>query len=604
MDRPRSDINERHARQGAGQRDDFPYLLLGQHIRNFRLQLRQEYLNRPWSQEDLAVAIGTDKGHINRIECGRQLPTLDTLTRICDALDLNWPGRRRLIGLAGFLQDLPGPRQDDLQAIESTVLKVLGQTGHPACLIDQEDRIWDANTEFAVVFLGYESRDAALEDIAGKFLLELMCESHAAHAYLRRSVSNFDQMAMRLIALLRIRLQKSPASSQWQALLNDVLADARLCSLWLKASAQLSRNDLPEFLDHQVIEVGRSPIGPYSADLWHASLWADERFRVLHIVPHSDDAKRRFAALRQRQAPSGGPKPSCPPHQSAGIGDRFPHRPIRLHVPWASGGITDVGARILAPLLQEQLGQPVSVINCDVLPSPATLNRLASLPADGYDLVFVNQAVLADEAAEPPEWLMRAAKNPDMSRFDPLACHAIDPFVLFVRAECRYGSMRDLVRDAALNPGGIVVGTSGRGTPAHLGAMIIEAAAGVRFQYRHYNGSLEHIARFLSGETDIACLGSGISLPAVRAGELRALLSLTRQRFSLMPDVPTLAETGYAGPALASIRHICLPHGVAEPARDPLERAIKAAFADIRHTHAMRQTGLEPGTASRQCVLP
>src|SRR3546814_14277590 len=83
------------------ERDDLQLLLLGQHIRNHRLQQRQPYVDRPWSQEDLAVAIGSDKAHINRLECGRQRPTPNTPDRICAALELRSEERRVGKGCVG-----------------------------------------------------------------------------------------------------------------------------------------------------------------------------------------------------------------------------------------------------------------------------------------------------------------------------------------------------------------------------------------------------------------------------------------------------------------------------------------------------------------------
>lgn len=87
--------------------------------------------------------------------------------------------------------------------------------------------------------------------------------------------------------------------------------------------------------------------------------------------------------------------------------------------------------------------------------------------------------------------------------------------------------------------------------PAHLAALMLEEATDIRFNSCHYSGSLEHIARFLSGQTDVAYLGSRVSLPAVHAWELQALLALTPQRFELIPERVTLAEFGLAAHSLA-----------------------------------------------------
>jgi len=161
-----------------------------------------------------------------------------------------------------------------------------------------------------------------------------------------------------------------------------------------------------------------------------------------------------------------------------------------------------------------------------------------------------------------------------------------------VRQESRYGSLKDLIRDAANRPGEILVGTSGRGTPAHLAALMLEEAAGIRFNFFHYSGSLEHIARFLSGQTDVACLGSGVSLPAVQAGEMRALLALTPTRFELMPDTATLAEFGFVPHSLASIRRIYVPQGSDPVVRQTLAAVLREVIASAEHRARMRAVSL------------
>ena len=476
--------------------------------------------------------------------------------------------------------------------IEGMVARAFADLAYPACLLDHDERIWDLNAEFATVFLGYSRRDDCLEAVRGRFFLELLCETHPAHAYLRRTVRNFDQLSLRLLAILRHALHRRPGSAEYQAQLNDVLGDLRLCSVWLQVSAHLNRSSTPEYLDHQVLDVAASPVGPYRAQLWHSTFQADERFRILHVVPATDEARNRFEVYGRRRngtlrdaAGASAPRPAT-------ASETYPQAPISFHVPWASGGVTDVGARILAPLLSRRAGQPVSVTNCDQIQSADVVERLAALPPDGYHLVFLNEPSIVAASDQVANVIAHTARFPNLSRFDCVAEHAYDPFCVYVRQESRYGSLRDLIRDAASRPGEIVVGTSGRGTPAHLAALILEEAAGIRFSFCHYNGSLEHIARFLSGRTDVACLGSGVSLPAVYAGEMRALLSLAPRRFHLMPETPTLAELALPGHSLASIRRIYLPKGGSTEVRKPLQAILREVIGSAEHRQRMSAVGL------------
>jgi tripartite-type tricarboxylate transporter receptor subunit TctC len=214
------------------------------------------------------------------------------------------------------------------------------------------------------------------------------------------------------------------------------------------------------------------------------------------------------------------------------------------------------------------------------------------LPPDGHHVVFLNEPSIVALTDPIAKVLRHTARIPDLSRFDCVAQHAYDPFCVYVRQESRYGSLKDLIRDAASRPGEIMVGTSGRGTPAHLAALVLEEAAGIRFSFCHFSGSLEHIARFLSGQTDVACLGSGVSLPAAQAGEMRALLSLTPRRFELMPETATLAEFGLAGHSLASIRRIYLPKGGEPSIRQALRATLQDIISSAEHSQRMSAVGL------------
>jgi tripartite-type tricarboxylate transporter receptor subunit TctC len=457
---------------------------------------------------------------------------------------------------------------------------------YPSCLLDDRQRIWDVNEAFACAFLDFHDRDACLAELRGQHLVQLLCAARRSGRWLRSALSNFDVFARRqLLVLQRVMQPGDRTSAVDEALLNEVLEDRALCAIWLSLSAHLPEAIDPDYTDHQSLEVTHPDLEmPVSMMLWNSVPTSDERFRVLHLAPANDATAAEFAAFGARRRP----KAECPQlaHVQRSRPSQFPLRSLTLTVPWAVGGATDVGARIFAPLLSRELGQPVEVANCDAVKHADALAQLARVPADGHHLVFINQ----------PAFDMAVSWDPDAIEgygFRFVATQAFDPMGAFVRADSPYVSLQDLVRDAGQREHPLVVGTSGMHTPAHLSAVMLERHASIRFAFQHYQGSLEHIARFLAGQTDVAFFGSGITLPSVQAGELRALAMFTERRFALLAQTPTAAEQGFRGVVLSSMRALWVPDGVSESVFDALQTAVTATLRTEIHRQQMHAAGLE-----------
>lgn len=206
---------------------------LGQGIRSHRLRRRQAHNRRPWAQEDLAVAIGSDKAHINRIECGRQLSTYDTVVRICDALELGWEERSHLLSLAGYLLSPPSPTPQEVEAVTRRARCILDAADYPMYLADHEQRIWDVNDLFASAFIGYPGRDACLGETRGLMSVELLSLGHPVGAWLRQVLVDYESYARRQLALFRTAFRYRPHSAEYRVILQDLLSDRRLEALWL-----------------------------------------------------------------------------------------------------------------------------------------------------------------------------------------------------------------------------------------------------------------------------------------------------------------------------------------------------------------------------------
>ena len=280
--------------------------VLGQAIRSHRLRRRQIHNDEPWSQEDLAVAIGSDKSHINRIERGHQRPTLQTLVRICDALQLGWEERSILLGLAGHLLAPPSPTDQEVEAAVCQASASVQAADYPAGLVDQEVRVWDANDLLAMTFNGYRGRDAYLAAVRGLSTIELLF-LHPTGDWWRRVIVDYDAYVRRHVAQLRRRFLVRQQNHEYQVLLDKLLAQPAFKSIW----EQLGRGEHSYtgagVLDHQLLTVDHPEFGRYTVQIWHSRLASDDRFWLTHQLPADEQTRRLFAELAAHVARKPAP---------------------------------------------------------------------------------------------------------------------------------------------------------------------------------------------------------------------------------------------------------------------------------------------------------
>jgi transcriptional regulator with XRE-family HTH domain len=292
---------------------------LGDKIRQYRLRRRQIHSNARWAQEDLAVAIGSDKSHINRIERGHGVPRKDTLERICEALALSWPERIQIFGLAGYLIDRPVPTPEEVEHVTRHSESLLQSSSYPVCLMDREYRIWDLNELHAQCWLGFRSRADALDHVRGLRTIDKLLDPKISEwweqiivdfgAYARRALTRFEHTASLL-----------PSDPGTEATVRQLRDDPRYAQLWAEITSAGSDDMAPAFLDHQMVDVVHPQLGPYRIWIWHSSLTIDERFFLSHHVPADGDSQALFEHLAVRGA---GARSSIPTTQGAASGRRW-----------------------------------------------------------------------------------------------------------------------------------------------------------------------------------------------------------------------------------------------------------------------------------------
>jgi transcriptional regulator with XRE-family HTH domain len=271
---------------------------IGAWIRHYRLRRRQIHIGARWAQEDLAVAIDSDKSHVNRIECGRTIPTKRTLDRICEALGLNQTERIQLLSLAGYLAELPDPTPDEVQHIQRLVHPLMAASEYPMCLMDRDYRCWDVNALLAYCWLGFPTREAALPHVKQKRTVEQLLHPRIS-AWWRSTLVDFDSYARRALMCFEQAIRFHPNKPGTQAILDQLRADPFYARLLNETDG--CGTQAPAFLDHQEVRVKHPTMSPFGVVIWHSTLSIDERFFLSHHVPADDASRAQFAALKSHK---------------------------------------------------------------------------------------------------------------------------------------------------------------------------------------------------------------------------------------------------------------------------------------------------------------
>jgi len=223
----------------------------------------------------------------------------------------------------------------------------------------------------------------------------------------------------------------------------------------------------------------------------------------------------------------------------------WPGRPVRIVVPFAAAGTTDIIARALAPELQRAFGQPFVVDNKPGAGGNTGAAEVAKSLPDGYTLLMGTVGTHAINPALYPKMPYDHVKD-----FAPITLCAGVPNVLVLNPASaqRYqiASVSDLVRAAKANPGRLNVASSGNGTSIHLSAELFKSMTGTYMTHLPYRGSGPALIDLLGGSVDLMFDNLPSSLPHIKAGKLKALAVTSAVRSSVLPDLPTIAEAGGA----------------------------------------------------------
>ena len=246
----------------------------------------------------------------------------------------------------------------------------------------------------------------------------------------------------------------------------------------------------------------------------------------------------------------------------------YPDRPIRFIVPLAPGGGNDAAARVIASAFAKRLGQQVVVENRPGGGSVIASQLVLAQPADGHTLYLFSTNVSLAPLLQP------RLPFDTLRDFLPLSRIGISPGGLIVHPSMPVHKVADLVGIARAKPGQIAFGSSGQGGGSHLGGELFNLLAKVKLLHVPYKGSALATISVLSGETQVAFNNPTSSLPHIRAGRLRLVAVTTAQRWPLLPDTPTINESGVKGYEHLIWNGMAVRAGTPPPIVDRLHREL------------------------------
>jgi tripartite-type tricarboxylate transporter receptor subunit TctC len=280
------------------------------------------------------------------------------------------------------------------------------------------------------------------------------------------------------------------------------------------------------------------------------------------------------------------------PTFASAAADNYPDRPVNIVVGFAPGGTNDILARLIAAKLQERLKQTFIVDNKPGANSAIGNAHVAKAKPDGYNLLVSSSGGLTTNPV-----LMKSLPYDPVKDFEPIALLGSFPLVVTVPAASPAKNFSEL---GALAKTKSVDGKLDNGTPTTSFILVAEtlaAASGLKFNHILYKGSGPAVAALMGGEIQVGILDSPAVVNQIKGGKLRALAVTTGKRSSALPDVPTVAESGYPGYDAPIWTALMAPKGTPEPVLAKLRNTLSEILKDKDTVDRMQALGLDPGNA-------
>jgi tripartite-type tricarboxylate transporter receptor subunit TctC len=272
--------------------------------------------------------------------------------------------------------------------------------------------------------------------------------------------------------------------------------------------------------------------------------------------------------------------------------DEYPARAVRVIVPFAPGGGTDVVGRILAQQLSQRLGQSFVIENRPAGSGIVGADLVAKAQGDGYTLLFAFSSLSSSAK------LISHLPYDPTTDFAPVALATTSPLVMFLHPSVPATNLREFIAYAKANPGKLNYGSSGPGSSPHLATELLMSMAGIQMTHIPYKGIAPAITAQLANEVQMSLTPIAVGMPHARAGKLRALAQAGLKRSVAIPDVPTIDESGLPGFEVIGWWGMLAPAKTPRPVVLLLNREVRAALDAPEVKKSLVDQGMDPAGGS------
>jgi tripartite-type tricarboxylate transporter receptor subunit TctC len=255
----------------------------------------------------------------------------------------------------------------------------------------------------------------------------------------------------------------------------------------------------------------------------------------------------------------------------------WPAKPLRAVVGFPAGGVVDVAARVMSERAAHDLGQPIVIENRLGAGGNIAVESVHAAPRDGYSWLISSNFLFVNPALD-------SALKWRFEDFEPVARFAMSPSFLLVPSDASYSTLSEWIDHAKRQPAPVQMGDGGPGTSQTMAMRMLEREAGIRLESVYYKGAPQMLQDIIGGQLPISMIPATVAIPAIKSGRVKALVTSGDRRSPALPNVPTMAESGF--PNATSVSWFGV-HVLAGTPPDIVRRAARAievacANADVR----------------------